>query len=93
MSVRANRNIAITNTLEKNGPSSNTMVMASVDAYQSLSPAEQAVVELGIKPGQLQPIKHLNESHYKHLCRKGMLDGDLQRRIEAHKYVSQHTTP
>jgi len=90
MSVRANRNIATTNVLDQ---SYNTMSMESVEPYQSLSPAEQAVVELGIKPGQLQPIKHLNEAHYKQLCRKGMLDGDLQRRIEAHKYVSSRTTP
>lgn len=91
MSVRARREISLPNVLDKPRPPAEEPAMRVSEVYSTLSPAEQAVAELGIKPGQLQPIKHLNESHYKTLCRKGMLDSDLQRRIEAHKFVSAQT--
>lgn len=89
--MRVRRDIALPNVLEKSRLPVEELAMRASEVYSTLSPAEQAVAELGIKPGQLQPIKHLNESHYKTLCRKGMLDSDLRRRIEAHKFVSAQT--
>jgi hypothetical protein len=65
---------------------------ASLDPLKDLTPDEHAIVRLNIEPGQLKPIQHLNEGHYKQLCRKSMIDTKLMQDIEAHKrYAKEHS--
>ena len=69
-----------------------TSAAAQPLTMDDLSPAEQATAMLGIEPGQLRPLEHLNSAHYEQLKRQNKLDGTLMRRIEAHKVVSQKQT-
>ena len=57
-------------------------------AYDTLNPVEQAVVELKVEPNALKPIEWLNAAHYDGLKKNNSLSDDLQRRIEAHRYVA-----
>ena len=58
-------------------------------APSDLTPAEQAVVELGIAPDELKPIGFLNRAHYDALRKQQLLSPDLQRRIEAYSVVAR----
>jgi len=86
MSIR-HKPIAVPNTLETPSP---VALETGLDPLKDLTPDEQAIVRLNIEPGQLKPIQHLNEAHYKQLCRKSMIDTKLMQDIEAHKrYASK----
>lgn len=60
-----------------------------VTSLDQLSPVEQAVVKLDVDPQSLRPIEWLNQAHYDTLKKSNSLNGDLQRRIEAFRHVSQ----
>ena len=91
MSVRVRRSEPNSIT---NSPAVSTAAAASINApaselhFDNLSAEEQAVASLGIEPGQLKPIGWMNEKHYEGLKKNNSLDPEFQRRIEAHKVVS-----
>lgn len=59
-----------------------------LNALAELTQDEHKVVALGIEPGQLKPLQHLNEAAYKQHVRAGNFTKELIDQIEAHKRVS-----
>ena len=68
-----------------------SMVMpdsTGINALAELTQDEHKVVALGIEPGQLKPLQHLNEAAYKQHVRAGNFTKELIEQIEAHKRVA-----
>jgi len=59
-----------------------------VNAFADLSQDEYKVVALGIEPGKLKPLQHLNEAAYKQHVRAGNFTKELIDQIEAHKRIA-----
>lgn len=85
MSVRR-REFATPNVLAE--PTPNPMANGDVSVFAELTQDEQKVVALGVEPGQLKPLQHLNEAAYKQHVRAGNFSKELIEQIEAHKRVA-----
>ena len=61
---------------------------ADMSVFAELSQDEHKVVALGIEPGKLKPLQHLNEAAYKQHVRAGNFTKELVEQIEAHKRIA-----
>ncbi len=60
----------------------------AAQAFEALTPTEQAAASLGVHPEAFRPIGFMNTAHYQTLLKMNALDDDLARRIEAYKSIS-----
>ena len=65
-----------------------TASMAPCEAFEALSPPEQATAMLGVHPDALRPIQFMNNAHHEALLKANALDDTLARRIEAYRHVA-----
>ena len=60
----------------------------AAQAFEQLTPTEQAAASLGVHPEAFRPIGFMNTAHYNTLLKMNALDDDLARRIEAYKSIA-----
>lgn len=57
-------------------------------AWTDLNETEKSAASLGVDPSAWKPIAFVNESHYDTLLKSNAIDGDLAKKLEAHRAVA-----